>query len=315
MHLAAAWDPAPLVLCAAALALARFWQGFLRLRRRGRRDHAGWDRPVLFTAGLVLATLPLVSPLDAAGDDYLLSAHMLQHVLIGDAAPALLLLSVRGPLLAFVLPAFLGRVLARVEALPVWASLAAWAIALYAWHVPAAYDYALSHQTVHDLEHASFVTAGFLVWTQLIDPARRRRLSTAQRLAFAGALFVLGQLLSDALFLAGPLYPAYVAQPQRLFGLSPSADQQFAGLVMMVEQTVALGLFATLLLRKALRSRRPAGYGAFAATSATASDCLNETLTSVAPEIVSIFGLCSWISCPSSNGSAFVLMKTDLTVC
>jgi putative membrane protein len=260
VHLATAWDPAPLVLGVAALALARFWQGFLRLRRRGRRDHAGWDRPVLFTAGLALAVLPLVSPLDAAADR-LVSAHMLQHVLIGDAAPALLLLSVRGPLLAFVLPAFLGRVLARVEALPVWASLAAWAIAIYAWHVPAAYDYALSHQTVHDLEHASFVTVGFLVWTQLIDPARRRRLSTAQRLAFAGALFVLGQLLSDALFLAGPLYPAYAAQPQRLFGLSPSADQQFAGLVMMVEQTVALGLFAVLLLRSALTLRpwrRPA---------------------------------------------------------
>ena len=250
MHLASAWDPAPLVLCTAALVLARFLQAFLRLRRRGRRDHAGWGRLVLFVAGLALATLPLVSPLDQAGDEFLLSAHMLQHVLIGDAAPALLLLAVRGPLLAFVLPAPLGRLVARVEALPAWASLGMWAAAIGAWHVPAAYDFALSHPLVHDLEHASFVTAGFLVWTQLIDPARRGRLSTQQRLAFAGALFVFGQLLSDVLFLAGPLYPAYAAQPQRLFGLSPTADQQFAGLVMMIEQTVALGLFAVLLLRR-----------------------------------------------------------------
>ena len=48
--------------------------------------------------------LPLVSPLDPVGDHYLLSAHMLQHVLIGDAGPALILLSLRGPLLFFVLP-------------------------------------------------------------------------------------------------------------------------------------------------------------------------------------------------------------------
>ncbi len=262
MHLASAWDPAPLVLGAAAIALARFWQGFLRLRRRGRLDHAGWDRPVLFTAGLALATLPLVSPLDAAGDRFLISAHMLQHVLIGDAAPALLLLAVRGPLLAFVLPAPLGRVLARVEALPAYGlyALAFWAVAMFAWHVPAVYDYALSHPAVHELEHASFLTAGLLVWTQLIDPARRRRLSTGQRLAFAGALLVLGQLLADSLFLTGPLYPAYVDQPQRLLGLSPAADQQLAGLVMMVEQTVALGLFAALLLRSVVlsSSRRPA---------------------------------------------------------
>jgi len=248
------WDPAPLVLGLAALATMRFWQGFCRLRRRGRGDRAGWDRPALFTLGLAFAVLPLVSPLDRVGDRYLISAHMLQHVLIGDAAPALLLLSLRGPLLAFVLPALAGRLLARVERLPVWASIAVWAAAVGAWHVPAAYDYALTHQAVHDLEHASFVAAGFLVWTQLIDPARRRRLSTGQRLAFAGCLFALGQLLADVLFLSGPLYPAYAAQPVRLLGLTPAADQQLAGLAMMAEQTVALGLFAALLLRSAFRS-------------------------------------------------------------
>jgi len=155
-----------------------------------------------------------------------------------------------------VLPAPLGRVVARVEALPAWASLAMWTAAIGAWHVPTAYDFALSHPAVHDLEHASFVTAGFLVWTRLIDPARRGKLTTQQRLAFAGGLFVLGQLLSDALFLAGPLYPAYVAQPHRLFGLSLAADQQLAGLVMMAEQTVALGVFAALLLRGVTRPSR-----------------------------------------------------------
>ncbi|HEY3921021.1 MAG TPA: cytochrome c oxidase assembly protein [Gaiellaceae bacterium] len=246
------WEPAPVVLGFAAVAALRFAQGFVRLRRRGRQDHADWTRPVLFTAGLALAVLPLVSPLDRAGDEYLISAHMLQHVLIGDAAPALLLLSVRGPLLAFVLPAPAGRLLARVERLPVWASLALWSATVAAWHVPAAYDFALTHQWAHDLEHASFVTAGFLVWTQLVDPARRRRLSTGQRLAFAGCLFVLGQLLADLLFLSSPLYPAYAAQPVRLLGLSPAADQQLAGLAMMVEQTLTLGAFAVLVLRNAM---------------------------------------------------------------
>jgi putative membrane protein len=234
----ATWDPAPLLLGAAALAVWRFAHGFLRLRRRGRRDHAGWDRAVLFAAGVALATLPLVSPLEVAADGRL-SAHMLQHVLVGDAAPALLLVSLRGPLLAFVLPVPLGRMFAVVERLPTWASLAAWAVAIGAWHVPAAYDGALVHGALHDLEHASFVLAGLLVWAQLVDPARRRRLSTAQRLAFAGGLFALGQLLSDVLFLSGPLYPAYAS----------AADQQLAGLVMMVEQTVVLGAFAALVLR------------------------------------------------------------------
>ena len=245
------WAPSPLVLGAAAFASWRFAHGFLRLRRRGRRDHAGWDRAVLFAAGTALATLPLVSPLDAVADRRL-SAHMLQHVLVGDAAPALLLVSLRGPLLAFVLPVALSRVFALVERLPPWAALTAWALAIGAWHVPAAYDGALADGTLHDLEHASFLLAGLLVWAQLVDPARRRRLSAAQRLAFAGGLFALGQLLSDVLFLSGPLYPAY----------GSAADQQLAGLVMMVEQTLALGVLAALVLRAAFGSsslRRRAG--------------------------------------------------------
>ena len=112
-QLASAWSAAPLVLAGAATAALLFARAFIRLRRRGRTDHAGWSRAALFGCGLALVTLPLVSPLDAAGDEYLLSAHMLQHVLIGDAGPALLLLAVRGPLLAFMLPAaairFTGR--------------------------------------------------------------------------------------------------------------------------------------------------------------------------------------------------------------
>ena len=93
----------PAVLFGAALALLLFAQAFLRLRRRGP-DLAPWSRALLFAAGLALLVLPLVSPLDHLGDEDLLSAHMLQHVLIGDAAPALLLVAVRGPLLFFLLP-------------------------------------------------------------------------------------------------------------------------------------------------------------------------------------------------------------------
>jgi putative membrane protein len=240
----AAWDPAPLVLAGAALAVWRFAHGFLRLRRRGRRDLAGWDRAGLFAAGLALAVLPLVSPLDGEADRRL-SAHMLQHVLVGDAGPALLVLAVRGPLLAFVLPAFLGGIVRRLECLPAWSCVALWCAAIGAWHVPAAYDAALTNPIVHDLEHATFVGAGLLVWTQLVDPARRRRLGAGGRLALAGALFVAGQLLADVLFLAGPLYPAYP---------SSRADQQLAGLVMMVEQSVALGAYAGFVLREAVRA-------------------------------------------------------------
>ncbi len=255
--LSAAWDPAPAVLAAAVVSLLLFAHGFLRLRRRGRTDHAGWGRAALFVTGVACATLPLVSPLDAAADRFLISAHMLEHMLVGDAAPALLLLALRGPLLFFFIPAAILRPFARVAPLRATlrflsrpeVSLSVWALVFAVWHVPAAYDFTLRHQTVHELEHASFVVAGLLVWTLLIDPARHGRLSLEQRLLVAGALFGLGQVLSNVLLLSDrPLYSAYAAEPERLFGWSALKDQQVAGVVMMGEQLVTLGACALLLL-------------------------------------------------------------------
>jgi cytochrome c oxidase assembly factor CtaG len=247
----------PLALAAAALAL--FLHGFVRLRRRGRADHASCGRLVAFTAGVVLSVVPLVSPIDPLGDGYLLSAHMLEHVLLADAGPALMVFAVRGPLVMFLLPPALLRPLARSRAVrrPLRVvmrpavGLAAWATVIGLWHVPAAYDYTLRHERVHDLEHAMFAIVGLLVWTQLIDPARHGHLRLAHRLIFALALFGLGQVLADVLLLTfTPLYAAYAHQPARVGGISPLLDQRLAGAVMMVEQAVTLGTFSVLTYRR-----------------------------------------------------------------
>src|SRR5439155_3338015 len=162
---------------------------------------------LLFLIAVALGTLPLVSPLDEVGDSYLLSGHMLQHVLIGDAAPALALVALRGPLLFFLIPAAVLAPLARLHTLrrllafllhPV-TSLAVWMLVIAGWHVPVAYDYALRNQTVHDLEHLSFIVAGLFVWMQIVDPARRRHLSLTQRLGRQGPALELDALDGDHL--------------------------------------------------------------------------------------------------------------------
>src|SRR6476660_907651 len=251
----------PAILIGTALALVLFIQAFVRLRRR-RPDHAPWSRAVLFAAGLTVLVLPLVSPLDHLGDEELLSAHMLQHVLIGDAAPALLLVAVRGPLLFFLLPPFLLRPLASFRPLRAvlsvllipLVSLGVWAVTIYAWHIPAVYDYAAAHQTVHDLEHLSFVLAGILAWTQLVDPARHERLRRPQRIFFALGMLVLAQPVVAMLLFSSE--PRYANPPDQLLGISPLTDQRLAGAVMMVEQLLTLGICVALLLRPYLVGRR-----------------------------------------------------------
>ena len=262
------WHFDPLLLLLAGLAIALFLQGWLRLRRRGRTDYASGWRLVLFLLGVAAAVLPLVSPLDELSDRYLLSAHMLEHVLLADVSPALMLLAVRGPLVVFLLPPAVLRPLARMHrlrAVLAWlmrppVALAVWALVMTAWHVPAAYDAALRSQRLHNLEHLTFVLAGTLVWAQLIDPTRRLTIRT--RLVTALAFLAVGQTLSDALlFSFRSYYPSYAAQAHRVFGLSALADQRAAGLVMMGEQLLTTGTCIVVLLlvmrRDALR-RPPA---------------------------------------------------------
>ena len=233
-----------------------FAQAVVRLRRRGRPDLAGWDRVALFAAALALAWVALLSPLDRIAEEKLLAGHMAQHVLIGDLVPALALLALRGPLVLFLLPA---AVLAPLARSPLRRALHAllrpkvafafWAANLAIWHIPALYDTALRHDSVHYLEHACWVFAGFLVWMLLLDP----RLSAGRRVALAAAMFATGQVLTDVLvFSFSHLYPAY----HGAYGLSAVTDQQLAGVVMMAEQLLTLGTLVAVLLAPRIRRRR-----------------------------------------------------------
>ncbi len=238
----------------AALAAVLFGQAVIRLRKRGRADLAGWDRIALFALGLGVTLFALVGPLDRLADDELLSAHMGQHVVIGDLGPALMLVALRGPLLVFLLPAPVLAPIARnthVRAvlgtlLRPRVAFGLWALNLAVWHVPYLYDAALRHQNLHDFEHLCWTACGVLVWTLLVDPGSHKRLTVGGRVALAVALFAAGQILTDVLvFSFTPLYPWY----HGAHGLSALADQQVSGLVMMGEQLLTLGTCVALLLR------------------------------------------------------------------
>ena len=232
----------------------------LRLRRRGRPDLAPWWRVLcaLLAAALTIGALRL---LDETADE-LLAGHMLQHVLIGDLVPLLLVLAVGGPLLFHLFPVSVVRAARRLgrqhliglatRPLP---AFVVWAAALAAWHVPALYDRALENERLHAFEHATFLLGGLLVWSVLLDPARRGLLPGWRRFGYAVALFAVSAALGNALVLSyRPLYPAYdVPAAQRPYELTPLRDQNLAAVVMMIEQLATFGTFALLAARRQLR--------------------------------------------------------------
>jgi len=252
-----------LPIALAAIAALLFAQAVVRLRRRGRPDLAGWDRVALFASGLAVILFALIGPLDRLADEKLLSAHMTQHVLIGDLGPAVLVVAVRGPLLFFLLPAAVLAPLARSRPVrgvfgtllhpPVAFGL--WAANLAIWHVPALYDAALRHQALHNFEHACWTACGLLVWTLLVDADGHHRLSVGGRVALAAAMFAAGTVLADVLvFSFTPLYPFYSGA----YGITALTDQKLAGIVMTVEQLATLVTCVVILLRPRLRRARAA---------------------------------------------------------
>jgi cytochrome c oxidase assembly factor CtaG len=257
------------VIAAVVVALLLL-QAVVRLRRRGRPDRAGWNRVALFALGLGVALFALVGPLDRIADDKLLSAHMGQHVLIGDLGPALMVTALRGPLLVFFLPAPILAPLARNAIvrgvlgtlLRPHVAFSLWSANLAIWHVPYLYDAALRHDALHDFEHVCWAVCGILVWTLLVDPGSHHRLSVGGRVALAAALFAAGQILTDVLvFTFTPLYPFY----RGAYGISAVTDQQLSGIVMMAEQLLTLGACVALLLRP--RWSRAARAARFAAVT------------------------------------------------
>src|SRR5712691_315919 len=94
------WSFEPSVL-AGACGLAALYLacvGSWRPRFRGSAPVGRW-RMGSFLAGVAILILALASPLDMLSDHYLLTAHMLQHMLLTLLLPPLLLLGTPGWLL------------------------------------------------------------------------------------------------------------------------------------------------------------------------------------------------------------------------
>ena len=249
------WLPDPLVLAPVAVLVAVYVRRFRRARAEEGGRGAGAGQALAFAAATIALLLALASPLDSLGEDYLFSAHMLQHVLLGDIAPVLLLLS-----LSRVIMRPATRRLVRVEralgpfASP-WTGIALWLGLMYLWHVPAMYDAALESPVVHLVEHASFFAAGIAVWWPLVQPVPMRRpLTGLWTVAYIGvAKFGLAALGLYLTWSNNLLYEHYAEVP-RVWGLSAIDDQNAGGAIMMVEQSLTfvialVVLFAGMLVQ------------------------------------------------------------------
>ncbi|MFN7984564.1 MAG: cytochrome c oxidase assembly protein [Vicinamibacterales bacterium] len=252
-----------IVLAAYAYGVSRVW------RRAGRGQGIGARQAIGFGVGS-LALLVAFSPWMHDLSERRLFAHMLQHELLMVVAAPCLAWGAPVIALLWALPRSarrrVGSWLPEIDS-PQWRLLTApptvfalYAAALWLWHVPAAYAFAIEHNWVHLLEHACFLFAACLFWWGIAYGTHgRARYGAAVVYVFATAIH--GGLLGALLTISPRVwYQPYMQQGTP--GLSALEDQQLAGLLMWIPASMGfvaggLMLFAAWLIHSDRATRFP----------------------------------------------------------
>jgi putative membrane protein len=192
-------------------------------------------RQPMALAGVGVLVIAFVSPLCALSAA-LFSARVVHHVL---------LVAVAAPLLAVGL----GRGAVRSTALPLVVST----IVLWLWHLPAAYDLALSNIAVYWLMQLSILGTAVAFWVTVLHPAQGPGTAILATLGAFVQMALLGALLT---FAPQGLYAIHAIAPMA-FGFSPLADQQLGGLIMWVPAGVPFFVIIGVLGRRGWQRMEP----------------------------------------------------------
>jgi putative membrane protein len=202
-------------------------------------------RQVCFYGGLVVAAAALAA-LGPTGQ-HLLWVNTIETILLGDLAALLIVLGLTEPLLAPVLGV---PILNRLPSLshPVVA-FALWAIDLYAWHVRVFCEAALHHSSLQVLEHAMFLAFGVNMWMCLFGPLPKPTwFGDRSKLVYVLAVRLTGAALANIFLWSGTVFYPYYLTGEARFHISPIADQNIAGAIMLGEAAIlTVGLLYWLL--------------------------------------------------------------------
>nr|WP_255429294.1 cytochrome c oxidase assembly protein [Ramlibacter albus] len=259
------WNLAPWLMVLMAASAVFYAIGVRALWRNAGTGRGIAPRSALaFALGWLALFAALVSPLDWLGGR-LFSAHMVQHELLMVVAAPLLVIGRPLAAWSWAMPPGMRRSVGGAFNARPWSAVwrvitdpvAAWAlhaIALWAWHIPSAFDAALRSEGWHIAQHASFLVTALLFWWAVLGHDPRSRMGTGAAFAslFTTMLHTsaLGALLSLA---SSPWYSEYLPLTAAL-GFDPLEDQQLGGVVMWVPGALAY-LFAALAVVARLLAR------------------------------------------------------------
>ncbi len=238
------WDIPWIVTSSLALTVVIYVRGWLQIRRTRSAQIPPW-RLAAFFAGIAALFTAVASPLDTFSES-LLFMHMAQHYVLMSIAPPLIVLGAPVVPMLRGLPRFVIRLLRPLFVTQFFHAAGRWLTrprvawlamnaAYIGWHIPRAYEFALTSENWHNFEHACFFFTNLMFWWPVIRPWPTR---AGQLSWILIPYLVLADIVNTAVsallcFSGRLLYPSYglIARP---FGLSAVNDQAAAGAFMWV---------------------------------------------------------------------------------
>jgi len=187
---------------------------------------------VCYVAGILVLWIASDWPLHDISEEYLYSAHMLQHLLISMIVP---------PLLLTAMPEWLARLIISDEGRvgtwtrrmthPVVAG-SVFNLVIVFTHLTVVVNTSAENGPFHYLVHLMVFTSAIWMWTPVIGPIPEVRISPQSQIVYLFLMSVIPTVPAGFLtFAEGALYEAY-EHDVRVFGMSVATDQQTAGLIM-----------------------------------------------------------------------------------
>lgn len=208
-------------------------------------------RRLSFHGGIAVVLLAVCSPLGGVAQQGLLTAHMLQHTMIGAIAPLLMLLGMPRAFVTEVLGERTRRVLVRLQhplvAFPLWA------LSTVIWLLPEVHHTVLASGPLWILQQTSFLLVGLLLWGPIVEalPAPDW-FNTGLKSGYMVGVWFLGLSIANVYWFSGTAFYESHAQAATTWGLEPLEDQANAGTVMMVLHCLlAFGAITILFFRQA----------------------------------------------------------------
>lgn len=225
----------------------------LAIRVLGPRRAPTGSRPAtakqiaLFYSGIVLLWLSSDWPLHDLAEDYLFSAHMVQHLIFMMVVPPLLLLGTP----KWLLRTLIGR--GRLFSIARWVTRPVPALIFFNVmvafiHWPTIVELQVSSEVGHGLIHALVLGASAIMWWPVVAPLPEMgQLSEPAKMFYLFVTSLLPTIPASFLtFATGVFYPHYETVP-RLWGLSAQTDQMISGLIMKIGGGLLLWSIITVL--------------------------------------------------------------------